>query len=158
MKSILFVCSGNFYRSRFAEVFFNWLAAQNQLEWRAESRGFRLSPNNVGPISPHAAEGLFARGVPAPLPHRWPLVVAEQDFETFDLVIALKEAEHRQKMRDRFPAWADRIDYWHIHDTDFSAPAEALIELERELRKLVQRLKTETSSLGMTPMRLPVGR
>ena len=27
MKTVLFLCTGNYYRSRFAEIFFNWHAA-----------------------------------------------------------------------------------------------------------------------------------
>ena len=37
MKQVLFLCSGNYYRSRFAEHLFNWLAAKVNLSWRADS-------------------------------------------------------------------------------------------------------------------------
>ena len=141
MPSVLFLCSGNYYRSRFAEIFFNWLAAQEKIAWRAKSRGFRLSTGNVGPISDHAINGLQARGVPHPDEHRFPLAVEGQDFETFDLIVAVKEAEHRPKMLARFPIWADRIDYWHIHDLDCAEPDEALVELEAKVRELVERLR-----------------
>ena len=52
---VLFLCTGNYYRSRFAEVLFNHLARERGLRWRAESRGLDLAigVNNVGPISPH---------------------------------------------------------------------------------------------------------
>src|SRR4051812_9072782 len=98
MKTALFLCSGNYYRSRFAEALFNHLPPQHSLPWRAESRGFRLSPNNVGPISIHAIDGLAERGVELSAPHRMPAVVEETDFHRYALVIAVKEAEHRQKM------------------------------------------------------------
>src|SRR4051794_12882245 len=107
MKTALFLCSGNYYRSRYAEFYFNWLAPQHSLNWRAESRGFRLSPNNVGPISAHAVDALRARGIQLPPAHRLPAVVEERDFAAFDLVIAVKEAEPRQKMEARFPLWAN---------------------------------------------------
>jgi protein-tyrosine phosphatase len=141
MPSVLFLCSGNYYRSRFAEIFFNWLAPQQGLNWRAESRGFRLSPANVGPISCHAVEGLQARGIAVPEPDRFPRVVDERDFDSFDLVIAVKEAEHRSKMLERFPHWAERIEYWHIHDLDCAEPDEALVELEAKVRGLIERLQ-----------------
>jgi protein-tyrosine phosphatase len=140
MPTVLFLCSGNYYRSRFAETFFNWLAPQRELDWRAESRGFRLSPGNVGPISLHAVDGLQARGIAVPEPRRFPLAVDERDFDSFDLVIAVKEAEHRPKMLERFPHWADRIEYWHIHDLDFAEPDVALTELEEKVRGLIERL------------------
>jgi protein-tyrosine phosphatase len=55
-------------------------------------------------------------------------------------VIAVKEAEHRQMMRDRFPDWESAVEYWHIHDLDCSEPEEALPRLERQVRDLVARL------------------
>jgi protein-tyrosine phosphatase len=140
MPTVLFLCSGNYYRSRFAEQFFNLLAPQHQLDWLAESRGFRNSPNNVGPISEQAIKGLQARGIRLPEPVRFPKVVEARDFEKFNHVIALKEAEHRARMEERFPDWADRIEYWHIHDLDFAEPDEALLELEAKVRALVERL------------------
>jgi len=32
MKTALFLCSGNYYRSRYAEFYFNWLAPQHSLK------------------------------------------------------------------------------------------------------------------------------
>jgi protein-tyrosine phosphatase len=144
MPTVLFLCSGNYYRSRFAEIYFNWLAPQQDLDWRAESRGFRLSPGNVGPISHHAVAGLQARGITNPEPDRFPRVVVESDFEAFDLIIAVKEAEHRAKMVEKFPHWADRIEYWHIHDLDCAQPDEALVELEGKVRGLIERLRARS--------------
>ena len=39
MKKILFLCTGNYYRSRLAEELFNHLAIKNDLPWRAWSEG-----------------------------------------------------------------------------------------------------------------------
>ena len=56
-RRVLFLCSGNYYRSRFAELFFNHLAEAEGLSYHADSAG--LSPachtHNPGPISPHPA-------------------------------------------------------------------------------------------------------
>ena len=141
MPRVLFLCSGNYYRSRFAETLFNHLAAEQKLDWRAESRGFRLSPGNVGPISKYAVEGLRQRGLETPEPDRFPRVVEEPDFGAFDQVVAVKEAEHRPKMLERFPHWADRIEYWQIHDLDCAEPDVALAELESRVRALIERLR-----------------
>jgi protein-tyrosine phosphatase len=141
MPTVLFLCSGNYYRSRFAEIFFNWSALRLGLNWRAESRGFRLSPSNVGPISVHAVEGLRRREIPLPEPHRFPMVVVERDFEIFDHIIAVKAIEHRPKMLEKFPTWADRIEYWHIDDVDCAEPDVALVELEGQVRELIERLR-----------------
>ena len=42
-KTVLFLCTGNYYRSRFAEVLFNSLAGKMGLPWKASSRGPRRS-------------------------------------------------------------------------------------------------------------------
>lgn len=54
MRTVLFLCTGNYYRSRFAEEIFNARAAALGLDWRAESRALAIErgKNNVGPISP----------------------------------------------------------------------------------------------------------
>ena len=38
------------------------------------------------------------------------------DFEQAHRVIALKQAEHLPLMQERFPGWAEKIEYWHIED------------------------------------------
>jgi hypothetical protein len=47
----VFPCSGNYYRSRFAEELFNHAAKNAGLNWRASSRGLALEPENIGPVS-----------------------------------------------------------------------------------------------------------
>jgi len=37
-NTVLFLCTGNYYRSRFAEILFNAVAAKEGLGWRADSR------------------------------------------------------------------------------------------------------------------------
>jgi protein-tyrosine phosphatase len=143
ISTLLFLCSGNFYRSRFAELYFNHHAALQDLPWRAESRGFRLNAKNVGPISEHATFGLQKRGIPLAEPARMPLVATQEDLSRCQLVVALKEAEHRPMMRQYFKDWVDRVEYWRIHDLDCSQPHSALADLEHELRRLLARLKTQ---------------
>ena len=42
VKTVLFLCTGNYYRSRFAEELFNHEAGRAGLYWTAQSRGFAL--------------------------------------------------------------------------------------------------------------------
>ena len=59
-KRLLFLCTGNYYRSRFAEILFNSVAQQEGLPWEAGSRGLALERgfNNVGPIAKSVVQAL----------------------------------------------------------------------------------------------------
>src|SRR5262245_2195241 len=78
-RHLLFICTGNYYRSRYAELWFTARGAALAADWRAESRGFRLSSANVGPIAPCVLERLTARAVPHPPASRFPLQLREHD-------------------------------------------------------------------------------
>jgi hypothetical protein len=56
-------------------------------------------------------------------------------------VVAVKEAEHRPLMPERFAQWEHRLDYWNIDDVEYAAPAEALKLLAQEVRTLLQRFR-----------------
>ena len=140
MKRILFLCSGNYYRSRFAEIFFNWHAQVRGMPWRAESRGLAINPCNLGPISCHAKSNLAARGIWCDSVDRLPLAVTDDDFAAAHHVVAVKEPEHRPLVESSFPRWHERVEYWHVHDVDCAMPEEALPILEREVLGLIERL------------------
>ncbi len=137
---VLFVCTGNYYRSRFAELLFNARAAQAGLPWTATSRGFVLAPQNVGPISPLTLAELASRGCPVPGELRFPLLLQQTDLAAADLVVALKEAEHRPWFERQFPEWAERVAYWHIHDVDGTPATEACAQIARRVEHLMRRL------------------
>jgi low molecular weight protein-tyrosine phosphatase len=139
---VLFLCTGNYYRSRFAEHLFNARAPARGLAWRADSAGLELdcSTRNPGPISRMALQALNVRGIGVPAPHRPPRDVEHCDFETARLVIALKEAEHRPLLEARFAAFAPRVEYWHVDDVEDAPPEHALPILERKVDELLLRL------------------
>jgi len=76
---LLFLCTGNYYRSRFAELLFNALAPAHDLPWQAFSRGVALEAGvrNVGPISPLVLHALQALGIDSAEPARYPMQVQE---------------------------------------------------------------------------------
>ncbi len=144
MNKILFLCTGNYYRSRFAEHLFNHLATKQELDWQADSRSLALERgiNNVGAISQYAVAQLQLRGVTVPDDERYPQQATNQDFLMADLIIALDKEEHRPLILERFPQWTDTVEYWLIHDTHITLPAMAMGELDRHLVQLIERLSS----------------
>ncbi|MEM7677395.1 MAG: low molecular weight phosphatase family protein [Myxococcota bacterium] len=143
---VLFLCTGNYYRSRTAEALFNHYAATQGVDARAISRGLGLSAKNKGHISPHALAWLQARGVP--YERRDPLDLTAADLASARRIIAIDETEHRAMMNLRFPKWAARIEYWVIHDLDRTGPSQALAEIETRVRALF-------GMVGASPICLP---
>lgn len=139
-KRILFLCTGNYYRSRYAEIFFNWHAQQRNLPWKAESRGLAIDACNLGPISQYTAARLKERGIVSDTCERFPVPLSEADLNAADHVIAVKEAEHRPLVETKFPAWRDRVEYWHVHDLDCAMPVDAMQHLENEVLRLMDQL------------------
>src|SRR5207247_550503 len=66
---------------------------------------------------------------------RSPAQVTTGDLEAAALIVALKHAEHLPLLQDRFPAWAEKVEFWHVDD----AP-EVLALIEQEVMGLVARL------------------
>jgi low molecular weight protein-tyrosine phosphatase len=137
---VLFLCTGNYYRSRFAELLFNALAADAALHWVAFSRGLATSRgiHNVGPISPNTVRGLQERGISLAEPIRFPLQLQELDLRQADLVVAVKEEEHRPLVEEHFALWADQVDYWHVDDVEQSPPGESLAQMDWLVRQLIR--------------------
>jgi protein-tyrosine phosphatase len=142
-RRVLFLCSGNYYRSRFAELLFNHLAAAEGLPYHADSAGLwpECHTHNPGPISPHTIAALDERGVRLPPVLRTPRDVQQSDIERSTLIVALKEAEHRPLVVKRFPAFLERVEFWHVDDVGDAPPSVALPMIERLVRELVQRLR-----------------
>jgi len=137
-STVLFLCTGNYYRSRFAEILFNSVAGKMGLRWRASSRGLALERgvNNVGPMSVSAVKALEARGIRAvPDFARLPAQVTTDDLARADRIVALKHAEHLPLLQERFPAWVEKVEFWHVDD----AP-QVLGLIEREVMGLTARL------------------
>jgi protein-tyrosine phosphatase len=137
-KTILFLCTGNYYRSRFAEVLFNSVAGKMGLRWRASSRGLALERgvHNIGPMAVSALRALEAKGISAGNDcTRPPAQVVAADLEAADRIVALKRDEHLPLLQERFPVWAEKVEFWQVDD----AP-EVLGLIEQEIMGLVARI------------------
>ena len=88
------------------------------------------------------------RGIPLEDQPREPKALTLADLAEADLVVAVKEAEHRAMIAKQFPLWKDRIEYWHVDDLDCAEVHEALPHLEKQIHALVERLRTADGQRG----------
>jgi protein-tyrosine phosphatase len=140
----LFLCTGNYYRSRFAEEQFNHYAQRRGLNWQATSRALALERGwaNFGPISRHTIEALRVRSIAPSGSARLPAACTVADLETADFVVAMKETEHRELIRTKFPTWEERVTYWNVHDIDAATPRDAIEAMDRLIMDLVRDIRS----------------
>ena len=149
MNTVLFLCTGNYYRSRFAEILFNWIATEKRMLWRAESRGMALERgvHNVGPISNLVIKRVRSLGIQVN-DDRSPMAVKEHDFRKASYIVAVKELEHKPLLERQFPRWIEKVEFWNVDDLDCSGPEKALGELESKVRRLLMNLLESSASYG----------
>lgn len=145
MNEILFICTGNYYRSRYAEALFNYEAELRGLPWRAFSRGLAIH-EVTGALSAHTRDALEADGIPLSCTGTDRVSLAEEDFTRASRTIALKEAEHRPMMQRQFPEWVDRVEYWGVHDLDVWVSTQALPAIRQQVSGLVDEIAVESGS------------
>jgi protein-tyrosine phosphatase len=147
MTTFLFVCTGNYYRSRIAEILFNHLSNENSLHAQAVSRGFRLNPGkNKGDLSPHAIEFLNRHNIP--LGHGIPTKLTEDDLQGAFKIILMDEREHRPMIKNFFPEWEDNVCYWNIADDYVESPALMLPLLTTKVNELIDATKRSGNQKG----------
>ena len=137
-KAMLFLCAGNQFPGRCAEALFASVAEKMGLSWVASSRV--LAPEEghkkVGRMSPVVLNAMKAMGLrnTDALAHA-PAPLTADDLEKADRIIAVNQVEHLPLLQERFPTWADKVEYWEIDDS-----AEALARIEHEVMDLTARL------------------
>jgi protein-tyrosine phosphatase len=141
-KNLLFLCTANYYRSRFAELLFNARATGQRIPWRADSRGIatEFGASNIGPIFPAVVAALKSHGIEVGANPRFPIQVREDDFARADRVVVLDETEHRPYLEKRFPAWANRVEYWHVPDLHAAEAPAALDAIGQQVDRLMEQL------------------
>ena len=138
--TILFLCTGNYYRSRFAEHYFNEQARRQKLGWHASSRGLQPSQDNLGYMSRDALDRLRELGMEPREPLRLPMDLEWTDLNAATLTVAMNEVEHRPLMAVRFPEWTERVRYWRIHDVDVVDADAGLASIEKAVLGLLDEI------------------
>ena len=146
----LFLCSGNFYRSRFAEELFNAMASSHGIPWEADSAGLDLNPNNKGPVSSLVLNRLESLNIKPLQANRFPRHAESSDLARAEVIIAMSREEHYGLMRSIFPTFVSSTKFWDVGDTDKMASAEAFAAIEQQVGGLVEELKRGKTDLVRT--------
>ncbi len=150
-RRLLFLCTGNYYRSRFSEEYFNHFAEINGMPWTAYSAGLSRAIDelrNPGPISVHTLKKLEELKITPRGAERFPVEVNQSMLDSHDHIIAVCDREHRPMAQSYFPDYVDRIEFWDIEDIEYVSPVLALSQLvnrlDESLNKLSQKTFTQT--------------
>jgi len=128
---ILFVCTGNSYRSPVAEALLK--KVRGNLE--VESAGTQPA----GMIAPNAKKFLERENALEKL-KRTPEGIDQKSLEEYDLIVAMKQ-NHKNEILRRYPQMEDRIEVWNIDDPiylPYGYDEEVFEEIKRKVMELAE--------------------
>ena len=142
---ILFLCTGNYYRSRLAEELLRYNAKKADLEIECDSAGLGKIPNpsNPGPIGIAALEYLQKRGISSLSLARYPKQWTPSDIQTADIIVCMNEREHRVMFERQARPFLNhgQIVFWRIPDVEEDPDLMGPGLIDGEVRGLLEKLK-----------------
>jgi len=133
---ILFVCTGNSYRSPVAEA----LLKKIRGDFEVESAGTQPA----GIIAPNAKKFLERENALENLKGT-PEGTEQKNIGEYDLIIVMKE-NHKSEILKRYPQTLGRIQVWNIDDPiylPYGSDKEVFEEIKRKVMELAESLQDE---------------
>ena len=130
VRQVCFVCTGNLYRSKYAEGLFNKMCIDgNNNNLRAFSRGLAVQPTSqythgelfTTPIrlALESYKRISEGGIPFCLIGPTNVMLSEYDCESSDIIVLMNKDEHMPKFTDRFPSHVDKLQCYEFGDKGY---------------------------------------
>ena len=116
MYNILFVCTANIFRSRFAEEVFNFLAAEERIPAKAFSAGLKVGEYHVRKIHRPALEQLDKLNIKPKRPNELSVHIDEVQLTKYNQLICMDKAEHKPMVLSNLKLKEFNFEYWDIID------------------------------------------
>ena len=116
MKKVLFVCTANIHRSRFAEEVFNYFCAKHNKDYHAFSAGLRVGDYSFRKIYYPALENLKAFNITPQRPNDLSKHIKDVNLENYDKIICMDEDEHKPMVNSDPKLSNYNFEYWNITD------------------------------------------
>ena len=146
MQTVLFLCTGNYFRSRFSELWFNHqialLGRCDAIHAVSAGLNVKADSGNVGAIAKEAQAALQQRGVAVnPTQLAMPRQVSRPDVEQADVVVAVDADAHRPMVQELFPDLEAKIRFWRVKDLDeVDAFDDPITLLQQKIDQLIKAL------------------
>ena len=137
---VLFVCTANIHRSRFAEEVFNHLAKKGDSVHQAFSAGLRVGDYSFRTIYYPALDNLKKFNITPHRPSAHSMHIDDVDLSEYGRIICMDEGEHKPMVLANPNLKNDLFEYWNIID-------EPKVKSELSLPKCFQRVESLLSDL-----------
>lgn len=116
MLKVLFVCTANIFRSRFAEEVFNSLAQSSNISAQAFSAGLKVGEYHIRKIYRPAMDQLKYLNINPKRPDELSVHINDINLQGYDRFICMDENEHRPMVESSSLLQNIDFEYWNIID------------------------------------------
>ena len=141
MYNILFVCTGNIFRSRFAEEVFNHLCKINGVDAIAFSAGLQVGRYKQRKIYWPAMNELERLKIEPLRSNEDSVHINDIDVSIYDQIICMDEEEHKPMVRSNELLSGFTFQYWNIVDMPKVPSDISLPRCYKKVETLIGQLK-----------------
>ena len=141
MYNILFVCTGNIFRSRFAEEVFNHLCKINGVDAIAFSAGLQVGRYKQRKIYWPAMNELERLKIEPLRSNEDSVHINDIDVSIYDQIICMDEEEHKPMVRSNELLSGFIFQYWNIVDMPKVPSDISLPRCYKKVETLIDQLK-----------------